>query len=349
VSVSQRPNGHWRAEVYHEGRRVAYNTFPSKELARAWYENQRSSLHKGEAGIRERKAAPTLREVATRFLKSIEPSAAAGTLRYYNQRLAKSIVPNLGHKPITALSRADVANYLTARRRSGMKAASHGKELQIVKRLFNWAIEQEWIDSSPIVGLKAEKAPKTIEPRFYTAAEVDTMLGKLSGNAYGLVLTGFRTGMRHRELLTFDFSWCDFRQRTVTIPNSVRFTSKGKKQRTVPMPADLEAWLRARPNRAGRVFISEKTRAPLRSFRHQLEIVETLTSVPLRLHDCRHTYASFLIAAGVPLTEVQAALGHSTITTTMIYAHLSPSYLSHIREALGRAARGSTRPLRLVK
>lgn len=48
---------------------------------------------------------------------------------------------------------------------------------------------------------------------------------------------------------------------------------------------------------------------------------------PIGWHTLRHSFASRLVAAGVPLPAVQALLGHSTITMTMRYAHLAPSTL----------------------
>jgi integrase len=42
---------------------------------------------------------------------------------------------------------------------------------------------------------------------------------------------------------------------------------------------------------------------------------------PIKLHECRHTYASMLVAAGVDLGEVVRRVGHSTITMTMRYTH----------------------------
>jgi integrase len=54
----------------------------------------------------------------------------------------------------------------------------------------------------------------------------------------------------------------------------------------------------------------------------------------VRFHDLRHSFASNLVSAGVPIVQVQHWLGHSTVSTTEIYAHLAPSDGQHHIEAL---------------
>ena len=57
----------------------------------------------------------------------------------------------------------------------------------------------------------------------------------------------------------------------------------------------------------------------------------------IRWHDLRHTFASNLIAAGVPILQVQQWLGHSTIQMTMRYAHLAPDTNNHMISVLDEA------------
>jgi integrase len=65
----------------------------------------------------------------------------------------------------------------------------------------------------------------------------------------------------------------------------------------------------------------------------------------IRFHDLRHTFATTLAAAGVPLRTIQEYLGHADLKTTQIYAHYAPSTreVQAINEAFGAPARSSKR------
>ena len=100
------------------------------------------------------------------------------------------------------------------------------KHLQILKRLFNWAIERELVQVNPILGIKRQAAPRKREIRFYSRQEQDDIMSRLSGQAHGFILTAFRAGLRRQELMGFDFSWVLWDQNLLRVPFSRSFRAK---------------------------------------------------------------------------------------------------------------------------
>ena len=115
--------------------------------------------------------------------------------------------------------------------------------------------------------------------------------------------------------------------------------TKSGKVRHVPLSAgalQLLAGLRAEhPPLDGFVFANPRTGLPFVSIFHSWDAARKRAGLPeLRLHDLRHSFASFLVNAGRSLYEVQELLGHADIRTTSRYAHLSQERLFEAVEAV---------------
>ena len=114
---------------------------------------------------------------------------------------------------------------------------------------------------------------------------------------------------------------------------------KGDKDRVVPLPArllpELRAWIGER--RLGVLFPSRKWGARLTSRGIQTLIagLARKAGIPRRVtpHTLRHTFATRLLEAGASLREVQELLGHSSVSTTEIYTHVS---VGRLRAAVDR-------------
>ena len=165
--------------------------------------------------------------------------------------------------------------------------------------------------------------------------ECGLLLSKANGVLQDMLLVALRTGMRRGEIIGLQWSSINWQTQTITVRHSLceytheLSTTKSNRERHIPMDADVYTALFKRKRETGHVFVDEhKQRFTGKVLSNRLK--ELYREVGLRKigwHTLRHTFASQLAMNGVPLNSVQALLGHSSITTTMRYAHLAPSAL----------------------
>jgi site-specific recombinase XerD len=131
-----------------------------------------------------------------------------------------------------------------------------------------------------------------------------------------LIEFGVNTGLRLHELLSL--KWRQIRDDTLDI------TGKGDKSRTIPLNAKSRAILARQPQR-GEFVWDIPNRASQAVLRKTIVRVRKLSGVAhFHMHLTRHYFMTALLAAGVDLQTIADLMGHSRITTALIYAHGSP-------------------------
>lgn len=234
-----------------------------------------------------------------------------------------------------------------------------------VFRLFSGSMRQAVVHGrlavSPCVGIKLP----TIAPgheRYLTRVELDLVLFHLNEPYKTAVTLLAGTGMRFGELAGLHWQRVDLAEGQIDIVDTwdatdraIKGYPKGKRRRTVPIVSwvrtALEAQLERQDDpdtcglphsattrcRSGLVVTGPKGAAlDAHNFgRREWALAVKLAGIgPARLHDCRHSFASWLVQDGVPIQEVQRLLGHASITTTQRYAHLGTSQHTRVLAAL---------------
>ena len=176
--------------------------------------------------------------------------------------------------------------------------------------------------------------------RFLTRYEVQQLKEAINASEnsqlkYIVVLLLF-TGCRKRELL--DAKWDDFdiQKRIWRIP-----TTKSGKLRYVPLSDTVVEILEKVPHfdECPYVLPNPQTLKPFNTIYYAWNTARNRAGMSdLRMHDLRHSFASFLINSGRSLYEVQNILGHSQSSTTQRYAHLSQQTLIDAANAASIAA-----------
>ena len=140
------------------------------------------------------------------------------------------------------------------------------------------------------------------------------------------------TGARKSEVLKARWEHVRLDLRLLVVP-----LSKSGKPRHIPLSDEAIAIMRAIPRQPGNpwLFPGEAPGKPLSDlYLFWNKLRRELGLADVRIHDLRHTFASFLVNAGHSLYEVQKLLGHSDPRTTMRYAHLEQASLVTVAETV---------------
>jgi len=173
-------------------------------------------------------------------------------------------------------------------------------------------------------------------------------------------LVALHTGMRQGEIFGLQWGDLDFVKRQIHIRRTIRKrvvgTPKNNRHRSVPMTDRLHDALWAHRSLRSRTWVFTRDNGePLtrNSIKWAFWRHTRAAGLPeIRFHDLRHSFASQLVMAGVPLAGVKELLGHADIKMTMRYSHLAPAETARYIRALDDAewarsghTRGSGLPL----
>ncbi|MFN3981192.1 MAG: tyrosine-type recombinase/integrase [Caldilinea sp.] len=258
--------------------------------------------------------------------------------------LRNHLLPAFGQRRMDRLGRGEVVAFHQALRDQGYAPGTCNRMLVLLKFIYNCAIRWEVLPkgANPCEGVEPFDDHGARE-RYLTQEEVQRLWAVLERNRNTQVARIIRlllyTGCRKREILDARWEEIDFARRTLTIPAA---RCKSKKTHVVPLSdaaLDLLRDIRAaRQEDCPWVFVNPATGKPPVSIFYAWDSIRKQAGLPeVRLHDLRHSFASFLINAGRSLFEVQKLLGHYDPKVTMRYAHLSPQAMLEAVNVVGRA------------
>ena len=293
------------------------------------------------------------------MLTGIEPGTRAG----YVAQAEISFLRVLGEIPVDAIERTDVGRWVawqeaqpSKRRKAETVAAKTVKNYHaLLSSVLKAAMDAKLRDDNPAYKMRLTKGQK--RPNVFLSPEqFHTLLHFVAPHYKPLVFFLASTGMRWGEATAL--TWSDLtlwtNPATARVDKAWKKAAKGapllgipkssRANRTVSMHSALVAGLPARGDAAGDALIFVGPQSGTRIWYPRFnsttwnnavakamdrQLCESLGLTPLTRrptpHDLRHTHASWMIAAGVPLPYIQARLGHESITTTVnTYGHLVP-------------------------
>lgn len=276
---------------------------------------------------------------------TVELGLSANTRQAYERDL-RLFCKTLGFKNSDALvnvSREQITGYMTQLKEKGLAAATIARKLAAIKAFYRFMTAEGYMDANPAevveAGTKGIKLPRVLSEdevvRFLNQPDITTAEGFRDRTMLEVL---YATGMRVSELINLTLERVDLNMKYI-----IAF-GKGSKERIVPLGSVAVEFLqqyleKVRPKltHAGRntniVFLAlgghELTRQRfwqiIRAYGRKANINKALTP-----HILRHSFATHLLDNGADLRSVQELLGHSDISTTQIYTHLTNKRLRDI-------------------
>lgn len=276
---------------------------------------------------------------------TVELGLSANTRQAYERDL-RLFCKTLGFKNSDALvnvNREQITGYMTQLKEKGLAAATVARKLAAIKAFYRFMTAEGYMDANPAevveAGTKGIKLPRVLSEdevvRLLNQPDITTAEGFRDRTMLEVL---YATGMRVSELINLTLERVDLNMKYI-----IAF-GKGSKERIVPLGSVAAEFLqqyleKVRPKltHAGRntniVFLAfgghELTRQRfwqiIRAYGRKANINKALTP-----HILRHSFATHLLDNGADLRSVQELLGHSDISTTQIYTHLTNKRLRDI-------------------
>lgn len=283
------------------------------------------------------------------FLQACEKerSLSPNTVRGYRvdldrfARWARRSFGEVDARRVERLRPPEIRNFLSLRRQEGLGATSLRRTQSALRAFFRFGIRRQWFTRNPMEGIDSPKTGRPL-PQVLSIGEAERLLGAPEDSLLGardraILEILYGSGLRVSEVAGLTRSAIDLTGRTLCVHG------KGRKDRVVPLsPAAaqaVEAYLgrrRAEQPQAEEqpaLFLNRfATPLTARSMARLLEKHSRRAGLMklVRPHALRHSFATHLLDGGADLRAVQEMLGHASLSTTQIYAHLSKEKLKKV-------------------
>jgi integrase len=329
--------------------------FPTKAAAAAWRNDASGAVRRKELRA---PTSTTIDQAADAWLEGARASLIRtrsgdpykpGAIRAYEKALRLRVRPEIGRRRVSDITRADLQDIVDGLLADGVNASTIAGTMLPVRAIYRRAISRGEVSINPTTALEMP-APRGGRDRIAPPDECAKLLAALPRDR-ALWATAMFGGLRRGELMALRIEDVDLGAGVIHVRRgwdvvAGEIATKSGKDRRVPIAGILRDYLDEHLLglvwQEGLVFGVSATspftptptagraqRAWKAENKRRVEAADEPASVellsPITLHECRHTFASLMIAAGVNAKALSTYMGHSTITITLDrYGHLMP-------------------------
>jgi integrase len=332
----------YRAHVW-DGKERHRRTFKSEAEARSWRKDARVALRRGQNV--EKAFSDSLETVAEAWLEGARNGTIRtrsgdvykpAAVRSYEAALRLRLYPAYGSEPLADIRRVDLQELVEKWLWEGLAPSTIEATLTPLRAIIRREANRGRIAVNPTVGLELPRG-ETPRDRIADPQEAAKLLAAVPEQDRPLWATAMYAGLRRGELKALRANRVDLEAGLIRVESGWddregEIETKGGNRRNVPIPDVLREHLVAQLIRSGRrdaeLLFGRAPRAPFDYRRTTDRADEAWKAANLKritFHECRHSYASYSIAAGVNAKALSTYMGHANIGITLDrYGHLMP-------------------------
>jgi integrase len=294
----------------------------------------------------ERRSIPTLRTfVEERYIPFVQTYKRSWQTDETVLRV--HVLRPLGPLFLDEITTEHIINIVATMRSNNYAPGTIGRVIVILRFLFNLARKWNVLrgNDNPAAGIPVP--PDVERNRFLTQEETSRLVASIEADENITAAKSIRllllTGARRNEVTHAKWEHVDWEKGTLLVP-----MAKSGKPRIITLSISALALLASVKKLVGNLYIfpSPITGRPSASIYFPWNRIRKRAGLSdVRLHDLRHSFASYLVNAKKDLYVVQKLLGHSHARSTQRYAHLTTDTLAEATEVVARTVDGTTKPV----
>ena len=274
------------------------------------------------------------------YLESIEieKGLSKNSIEAYGRDI-ESFIEFIENKNPDEITRVDLYDFIKLLRSKNYAPSSVTRKIASIKGWFRWLKINEKIKNDPSVALESPKIPQKL-PKVMSISEINKIFSsQLNCTEQAIFELLYGCGLRVSELTNLEIKNIDLNSKLL------RCFGKGSKERIIPIGEKakiaIQKYLELRnlyPNSdSKKLFINKKGKNISRQEVYLLsQKVGEIIDKHISPHVFRHSFATHLLENGADLRVVQELLGHSSVSTTQLYTHVSKKRLKDVYFQINR-------------